>query len=202
MLVVAPVDVLLGLLAQGSRHGYDLKREHDERFPHARPLAFGQVYATLGRLERDGLVAVARTGRDGGPERTEYALTSSGRSHLQRWLCDVVPPAPYVSTELFAKVVLALLTARGTGSGGGGGGDSDTSSGAGTGTEAAVRYLAAQRQAHLARMRELTAAKTAPGASLADVLTADHALAHLDADLRWMASALARIDALRREVLP
>ena len=48
--------VLLGLLAAGSRHGYELKRAHDARLPRARPLAFGQVYATLSRLERDGLL--------------------------------------------------------------------------------------------------------------------------------------------------
>ena len=45
--------VILGVLADGPAHGYYLKREHDDRFPSARPLAYGQVYATLGRLERD-----------------------------------------------------------------------------------------------------------------------------------------------------
>ena len=59
--------VLLGLLAGGARHGYELKRAHDERLPQAKPLAYGQVYATLGRLERDGLVAPISTDQDGGP---------------------------------------------------------------------------------------------------------------------------------------
>ena len=44
--------VLLGLLAAGSRHGYELKRAHDARLPRARPLAFGQVYATLSQIGR------------------------------------------------------------------------------------------------------------------------------------------------------
>ena len=49
--------LLLGLLSRGPRHGYELKREHDDRFAQAKPLPYGQVYATLGRLLRDGLVA-------------------------------------------------------------------------------------------------------------------------------------------------
>lgn len=55
--------VLLGLLADGERHGYELKREHDTRFPAARPLAFGQVYATLERLRKRGLVDAASASR-------------------------------------------------------------------------------------------------------------------------------------------
>ena len=75
--------VLLGLLTQGPRHGYELKRGHDAQLPGARPLAFGQVYATLGRLERDGLVATAGTDREGGPDRVAYRITDAGRDGLQ-----------------------------------------------------------------------------------------------------------------------
>ena len=46
-------------------------------FPGAKPLAYGQVYAALAKLERDGLVEIAETARDGGPERTTYALTAA-----------------------------------------------------------------------------------------------------------------------------
>ena len=73
---MSTAHVLLGLLAGGPRHGYDLKRSHDQRLPQAKPLAYGQVYATLGRLERDGLVAPAGHDRDGGPDRTSYRLTA------------------------------------------------------------------------------------------------------------------------------
>ena len=63
--------VVLGLLAGGPRHGYELKRAHDQRLPQAKPLAFGQVYATLARLARDGLVepAPARSRPAGRPPR-------------------------------------------------------------------------------------------------------------------------------------
>jgi hypothetical protein len=52
----------------------------------------------------------------------------------------------------------------------------------------------------MARMRELTTVKTAPGADLATVLSADYALNHLDADLRWMNTTAARLTTLTAEV--
>jgi DNA-binding PadR family transcriptional regulator len=171
--------VLLGLLAGGSRHGYDLKRAHDDRMPRAKPLAFGQVYATLGRLERDGLVEQTGQDREGGPDRTWYALTDAGRAHLDAWLAAVEAPAPYVTSALFSKVVVALLYA-----------DADR----------ARAYLISQRAAHTARLRELTADKTAPSASVGDVVAADFAIAHLDADLRWLQTTLLRVAELHQEV--
>lgn len=171
--------VLLGLLADGPRHGYDLKRAHDERLPQAKPLAFGQVYATLGRLERDGFVTPAGSDRDGGPERTSYTLTDAGRARLAEWLAEVEPPAPYVTSTLFSKVVVSVLV---------------------TGADRARDYLVAQRAAHTVRMRELTAVKTASGAAPGEIVAADYALAHLDADLRWLTTTLQRVTDLDREV--
>jgi hypothetical protein len=65
----------------------------------------------------------------------------------------------------------------------------------------APAYLRAQRAAHMARMRELTALKSDARASVSDIVSADYALAHLDADLRWMDLTTQRLDALRQEVL-
>ncbi|WP_213451451.1 PadR family transcriptional regulator [Rhizomonospora bruguierae] len=170
--------VLLGLLASGPRHGYDLKRAHDERLPRARPLAFGQVYTTLGRLERDGLVRAAAQERAGGPDRTAYEITQPGRAELVAWLGAVEPPAPYVTSTLLAKVVVALMVAD---------------------RAHAREYLIAQRAAHTARLRELTARKTDPGAALGAVIAADFAIAHLDADLRWLQTTLDRVGATNGE---
>ncbi len=172
--------ILLGLLAGGPSHGYDLKRRHDERFPQARPLAYGQVYTTLQRLVRDGLAEVDGTGSDGGPERTLYRSTEEGARELTGWTGEITPPAPFVTNEIFAKVVCAILASA------------DPADPAG--------YLDAQRAAHMARMRELTAVKTAPDADLATVLSADYALNHLDADLRWMTTTAARLATLTAEV--
>lgn len=168
----AIAHVLLGLLSAGPRHGYELKRAYDARLPRGRPLAFGQVYTTLTRLARDGLVVPAGQDRAGGPERTAYALTEAGGAELHRWLAEVEPPAPHVTSTLLAKVVVALLVAD---------------------AERARRYLVAQRLAHTARLRELTAVKTDPATSLGEVIAADFAIAHLDADLRWLQTTLDRV---------
>jgi len=177
---VSTAHILLGLLVRGPLHGYELKREHDARLPCVRPLAFGQVYATLGRLLRDGLVTPAGQDQDSGPERTSFELTDRGRAELETWLVNVEEPARYVQSTLFAKVIVALLVHRSA--------------------SAARRYLAAQRASHLARMRELTAIKSDPAALLPTVVAADHAIAHLDADLRWMDSTAQRVEHLRAEV--
>src|SRR5690348_15543131 len=101
--------ILLGLLAGGPSHGYDLKRRHDDRFPQARPLAYGQVYTTLQRLVRDGLAEVDGTDSDGGPERTKYRATDEGARELAEWAGQIAPPAPFVANEIFAKVVVSIL---------------------------------------------------------------------------------------------
>lgn len=178
---MSSAQVLLGLLAVGPQHGYELKRAHDERLPRAKPLGYGQVYATLGRLARDGLITPAGQDREGGPDRTSYAITDAGREALDQWLDVVEPPMPYVSSVMFAKVTMALLV---------------------VGSERARNYLIAQRQAHTERLRELTLAKTDPSASLAEVLAADFAIAHLDADLRWLRTTLDRVAERQREVQP
>ena len=172
--------VLLGLLAGGRRHGYELKRAHDERLPRARPLAFGQVYATLARLQRDGLVVPAGQEREGGPDRTAYALTDEGRVALDQWLATVEPPMPYVASTLFAKVVVALLVAD---------------------VDRARAYLIAQRAgAHRAAARADRGQDRPPRPASDDVVAADFAIAHLDADLRWLHTTLDRVADWHREV--
>ena len=177
MIAMSTRHILLGLLASGPSHGYDLKRRHDDRFPEARPLAYGQVYTTLQRLVRDGLAEIDATESEGGPERTTYRSTTEGERELGRWAEEIAPPAPFVTNEIFAKVVVSILA----------GGDPEA-------------YLRAQRAAHMGRMRELTQLKTTKGADLATVLSADYALNHLDADLRWMTTTAGRLTTLTAEV--
>lgn len=171
--------VLLGLLTPRAMHGYELKHAHDTHLPGAKPLPFGQVYATLKRLDRDGLAAEAGHDRVGGPDRTVYEVTDRGREALAAWISRIEPPAPHLSNELLAKVVITLLV---------------------TDEATARRHLAAQRAAHLARMRALTAAKSSGTLPIAHVLAADLAIAHLDADLRWMQTAVDRVTDLHQEV--
>lgn len=164
---MATSDVLLALLRSGPSHGYDLKRAHDLWFSQARPLAFGQVYATLARLERDGLVAVAQTEAGGGPDRTVYELTDAGQARLDAWVGEPVEPAPPGGEELIRKAVAAIRL----------------------GLDPAG-FLARQRAGHLRRMRALQ--ESVPAEPVAGMVH-DYALAHLDADLRWLDDAVARL---------
>jgi DNA-binding PadR family transcriptional regulator len=166
---------LLGLLEREPSHGYDLKRDYDTYFGRGKPLPFGQVYATLGRLARDGKVVIGDVGPGEGPDRKRYVITDVGATEVQTWLTEPVEPEPHLQTVLFAKVVLALMLGR-----------------------PAERYLDTQRAAHLQRMRELTEVKRTGG--LVDALLADHGLFHLEADLRWIELTSARLDALRKEI--
>ncbi len=103
---------LLGLLESGPRHGYDLKRAFDEKFGHDRPLHYGQVYSTMSRLLKNGLVVVDGIEAGGGPERKRYAITDAGITDVQQWLATPEKPEPYLQSTLYTKVVLALLTHR------------------------------------------------------------------------------------------
>ncbi|NUR29166.1 MAG: PadR family transcriptional regulator [Catenulispora sp.] len=165
---------LLGLLDRAPSHGYDLKRHYDVLFGNDKPLSFGQVYATLARLTRDGLI-VARSEAGDGPDRKNYAITEAGHGQVAGWLAEPVEPVPQLQTVLFAKVVLALLLDRD-----------------------AAGYLDMQRRTHLARMRELTEVKRTSGP--VELLLADYGLFHLEADLRWIDLTAARLGTLAETV--
>ena len=74
---------LLGLLDREPSHGYDLKRDYDSYFGRGKPLPFGQVYATLGRLARDGKVTAGQSEPGGGPDRKRYAISPLGRQEVE-----------------------------------------------------------------------------------------------------------------------
>jgi DNA-binding PadR family transcriptional regulator len=133
------------------------------------------VYASLSRLARDGKAAAGPVEQGAGPERRRYVITDEGVADVERWLAEPVSPEPDLQSELFAKVVLALMLGR-----------------------SADGYLDAQRAAHLQRMRELTELKR--NGELLDVLLADHAIYRLEADLRWIDHTAARLDLLARVV--
>jgi DNA-binding PadR family transcriptional regulator len=166
---------LLGLLNREPSHGYDLKRDYDAYIGRGKPLPFGQVYSTLGRLARDGKVAAGQSEPGSGPDRKRYAITPVGREEVAAWLAEPVEPEPHLQTVLFTKVVLAVLLER----------------------DPRV-YLDIQRASHMERMRELTELRRTGGTI--DSLLADHGVFHLEADLRWMDLTVARLAALTSEV--
>jgi DNA-binding PadR family transcriptional regulator len=82
---------ILALLAQRPRHGYDLRDAFEAALGGNWPLNSGQIYSSLERLCRDGLVAEAGTERGGGPEKHLWALTEAGRSEVAAWFAAAVP---------------------------------------------------------------------------------------------------------------
>lgn len=176
MTVMDNASTLLGLLDAGVGYGYDLKNTYDRWFGLRKPLAFGQVYAVLARLSRDGLIDAAGEEAGSGPERKRYVITEAGRHRVASWLFTADVPSESLQSNLFAKTVIALLL-----------------------DEDAGRLLDLQRSEHMARMRQLTQEKR--GADLAIVLLCDHALFHIEADLRWIDLTEARLTQLRQDVM-
>lgn len=166
---------LLGLLEPGPAHGYALKQAYDAHFGRGRTLHIGQVYSTLSRLQRDGLVDAAGLEQGSGPDRKRYVITPAGVTRLDAWIRDTDDATEHALSSVFVRVTLALLSGR-----------------------PAEPVLDAQRAVHLARMRELTRARR--GLPVVDRVALDYEIAHLDADLRWMEETAARLEDMRAEL--
>lgn len=95
---------LLALLDAGPMHGYGLKTEFEGATGEVWPLNVGQVYTTLGRLERDGLVAAVA---DAEGQRI-YAITEAGREELRQWFDTPVAREVVPRQELAIKLVFAM----------------------------------------------------------------------------------------------
>src|SRR5918995_3422323 len=152
---------LMALLANGPAHGYELKQALEQRFGSVLPpLNAGQIYTTLSRLERDGLVdddAVAQNGR---PNKRVYRLTDAGQAELRGWVADSTPQ-PRLKDDFFIKLVLARAA----------------------GIADPLELIDRQRSAYLQALRELD--DIAAGDETAALLIEGAAL-HLEADLKWL----------------
>jgi DNA-binding PadR family transcriptional regulator len=171
---------LLALLERGPRHGYGLKHEFEARLGQAWPLNVGQVYTTLARLERDGLVAPEPEAAAEDGERRAFRITGAGRAALAEWLSAPVPRELLARDELLVKVVAALEE----------------------GLEATVRVIRAQRTATLELLQRHARAKAeaARHGQLARLLAVDLLIAHAEADAAWLDRCEARVLAAGEEV--
>ncbi|HXV57383.1 MAG TPA: helix-turn-helix transcriptional regulator [Gaiellaceae bacterium] len=152
----------LALLAAGPAHGYELKQALEQRFgPTLAPLNAGQVYTTLQRLERDGLVSGRDVPGDTRQKRI-YTLTEAGREALTSWV-TAPTPATRLRDEFFLKLVLA-----GT-----------------SGITDPRALIEQQRREYLVALRALAEANGAADGPVASLLAEGTAL-HLEADLRWL----------------
>ncbi|MFO7249701.1 MAG: PadR family transcriptional regulator [Actinomycetes bacterium] len=156
---------LLALLAQGPRHGYQLRVEFESATGTTRPLNIGQVYTTLTRLERDGLVTQGEQDEQG---RVVYSITEAGRRELERWFATPVVPADRPRDELVVKLAMAVTTP-------------------GVDARAVIRR---QRTATMRRLQELTRAKRdgerTGGHGTAYRLVLDSLIFQAEAEQRWL----------------
>ncbi|ALJ21634.1 PadR family transcriptional regulator [Microbacterium sp. No. 7] len=155
---------LLAILDQGPCYGYQLRTEFDRRTGSTWPLNVGQIYNTLERLERDGLVEKGDTDPQG---HVYWRITDAGSAEARAWLDAPVSRAPGTRDELAIKLAVAA-----------------TLPGADVGTA-----LETQRNATLARLQGLRDdASAEPGTAeeLARALVVDWQRSVAEAELRWL----------------
>ncbi|MDP6455582.1 MAG: PadR family transcriptional regulator [SAR202 cluster bacterium] len=100
-------NAILALLAAGAAYGYELKQALDSQFEAVwPPINIGQIYATLQRLERDGLVVSETVAQERRPNRKVYSLTGAGHEELKDWL-DAPTSGPRLKDDFFVKLVVA-----------------------------------------------------------------------------------------------
>jgi len=158
-------EVVLALLAKEPSHGYELRtRLQDALGPLGEAMNAGQIYVTLGRLEKAGLVEVQpAAGQGDRADRKVYALTADGQQRLADWLADVAWPKP-APAEFHLKLMAAATA----------------------GLADPVSIVDTQRRALLRSLRDAQrAAMSEPSGSAAGLLL-EGAVLRLQADLRWL----------------
>jgi DNA-binding PadR family transcriptional regulator len=105
---------LLALLERGPMYGYQLRTEFEAATGATWPLNIGQVYTTLSRLERDGLVEphtpAGTEGSGDGDGKVTYRITDGGREELGRWFVTPLERQGRPRDELAIKLAMALTT--------------------------------------------------------------------------------------------
>ena len=92
---------LLALLSEGPKYGLRLRQEFEARTGDVWPLNIGQVYTTLQRLERDGLVESDDADEEG-PQKV-FRITAAGRDELAQWLRNRLTPPRRRATSLSSR---------------------------------------------------------------------------------------------------
>jgi DNA-binding PadR family transcriptional regulator len=163
---------LLALLSEAPKYGLQLSQEFEARTGDVWPLNTGQVYTTLQRLERDGLVA--SDAAQEGPQRG-YRLTESGREELREWLRTPPDTSTPPRDEMVIKVLVAMRVP-----------DVDV-----------VELVQAHRRHLVETMRYYTRLKEDAGEhDVGLLLVADAEIYRLDGVIRWLDAADARIKRL------
>jgi DNA-binding PadR family transcriptional regulator len=174
---------VLGLLAQHPRHGYELRAAFTavvggEENWDVKP---AQIYTTLARLEKGGLVIENAVAQDAGPEKRVYAITPAGRKILREWFaCSI--ELEHQRDEFFIKLMIGFVS----------------------GVADPYKLIQTQRTHLYQDLHAITTQRSRadPKKELANILLLDKVVMHLEADLRWLDMTEARLDEIRKQPLP
>jgi DNA-binding PadR family transcriptional regulator len=158
-------EVVLAMLAKEPSHGYQLRaRLRAALGPLGEAMNAGQIYVTLSRLEKAGLLAVDRSA-DGGDrsDRKVYALTADGQQRVAEWIAEVSWPRPDLA-EFHLKLVAA----------------------ASAGLADPLTVVDTQRRELLRRLRDAQRAAMAEPVGSGAALLLEGVVLRLQADLRWL----------------
>lgn len=164
---------LLAILDQGPCYGYQLRTEFDRRTGSTWPVNVGQIYSTLDRLERDGLVTKAEPDADG---QIYYEITAAGSAEVADWLGSPVVRAAAARDELAIKLAIAVTL---------------------PGVDIA-HVIQVQRAATLTSLQEYTRTKAASddpesAEELAWLLVIDSLIFAAEAEVRWLDHSESRL---------
>ncbi len=155
---------LLSLLREGPRHGYQLKTDFEAATGGVWPLNVGQVYTTLERLERDGLVGVVDS--DG---QKIYSITPGGTQALGEWWQAVPIDDPPPRDELMLKVLMAIAKSTQDATG-----------------DHALAVITRQRTMLLTMLQAKRRERATQDTTVAATLVTDALVVRAEADLRWL----------------
>ena len=168
---------LLAILEEGPTYGLRLKNEFESRTGGVWPLNVGQVYTTLGRLQRDGLVGVQ--GDYDADSQKSYELTEAGRLRLNEWFEEPSGSGSPSREELVLKLVMVSRRSRADGR----------------------RVIQAERRQAVELLQEYTRLKrAAPGdAELGWLFLLDSLIFQTEARVRWLDACEARLQSALRD---
>jgi DNA-binding PadR family transcriptional regulator len=176
-------QALLTLLEQQPMYGYQLRSEFESRTGSTWPLNIGQVYTTVARLERDGMVEGAGSDVDG---HVMYAITMQGREEVATWFSTPVQRTQPPRDELAIKLALAVTV---------------------PGVDVAA-VIQAQRGATMAALQDYTRLKRAAQAKQDDpagmawTLVLDSLVFAAEAEIRWLDHSETRLRRAARDRQP
>ncbi len=164
---------LLALLDESPRYGYELRVEFERRTGSTWPLNVGQVYTTLARLERDGLVAQESQDAEG---HVYYRITTDGRAEVAEWFATPVSNSPPPRDEVAIKMAIAAASP----------------------TVDARAVLQHQRSVAVGTLQTLTRRKAAAfddagAGGLGPLVVVDALIAAAEAEARWLDTCEARL---------